>query len=111
MRGPWAHIREPDPPTNGPFNGGYLFKTGSTVSLRRVYKLVTNEDGTMKTEEIKITAVSVQKEEVIDGYRSASFSTERVSFKEGDAFVVVFKIDGQATLVFLKITYNSFVPS
>ena len=111
MQGPWVNIKEPDPPTNGPFKGGYLFKTGSTVTLQKVYKLVANEEGTMNMSEVKITPVSVQKNEVIAGYRSASFSTEKVSFKAGDVFVVILKADGKTTTVFLKMTYYPFVPS
>jgi hypothetical protein len=73
--------------------------------------LVSDEDGTIRTREIKATPPKFFENEVITGYYSASFSTEKVSFKEGDVFVVVFKIDGQTTPVFLKIIYNRFVPS
>ena len=111
MQGPGARIDEPDPPTNGTFRAGYLFKIGSTVAVQRVYMLVSNEDGTLKTKEIKTTPPSLFEKEVITGYYAASFSTEKVSFKEGDVFVVVFKIDGRTTPVFLRIIYNRFVPS
>lgn len=111
MQGPWARIDQPDPPTNATFQAGYSFKTGSIVTVKKVYMLVADEDGTIKTREIKITPVSVQKREVIEGYSYASFSTERVSFKGGDVFVIVFKADGQTIPVFLKIVYNPFVPS
>jgi hypothetical protein len=84
---------------------------GSTVSVQKVHMLVVNKDGTINTKEIKITPVSLFNEEVITGYYSASFSTEQVSFKEGDVFVMVFNADGETTTVFLKITYHPFVPS
>src|SRR5438093_876843 len=111
MQGPWARIEEPDPPTNATFQARYLFKIGSTVTVQRVYRLSPNRDGTLKTKEIKTTRPSLFEKEVITGYYAASFNTEQVSFKEGDVFVVVFKIDGQMTPVFLKIIYNRFVPS
>ena len=111
MQGPWARIEEPDPPTNATFQARYLFKIGSTVTVQRVYRLSPNRDGTLKTKEIKTTRPSLFEKEVITGYYAASFSTEQVSFKEGDVFVVVFKIDGQMTPVFSKIIYNRFVPS
>jgi hypothetical protein len=111
MGGPGARIQEPDPPTNGTFRASYLFKMGSTVSVQKVHMLVVNKDGTINTKEIKITPVSLFNEEVITGYYSASFSTEQVSFKEGDVFVMVFNADGETTTVFLKITYHPFVPS
>jgi hypothetical protein len=111
MAVPGASIDQPDPPTNGTFRAGYLYRIGSTITVQRVYMLVPNEDGTIRTKESKATPPSLFEKEVITGYYSASFSTEKVSFKEGDVFVVVFKIDGQTTPVFLKIIYNRFVPS
>ncbi len=112
MGGPGARIDEADPPANGTFRGGYCFKTGSTVTVQRVYMLVARQDGTISTREIKTTPLSVHNNtEVIEGYYYASFSTEKVSFKEGDVFVVVFKADSQTIPVFLKIVYNRFVPS
>src|SRR5262245_5541538 len=83
MTGPSAAINEPDPPTNGIFHGGYLYKTGSIVAVQRVYMLVPNEDGTIKTKEVRITPPSLLEKEAITGYYSASFRTEEVSFKEG----------------------------
>jgi hypothetical protein len=111
MQGPFVPIDKPDPPTNASFQASYLFKTGSTVTVQKVYLLAANEDGTMNTKEIKTTAVSVHDREYIKNYSYASFSTEKVSFKEGDVFVVIFKADGQTIPVFLKIVFNPFVPS
>ena len=111
MQGPWVSIKEPDPPTNAPFQAGYCFKTGSIVTVKKVYILVVGEDGSINTKEIKTTPLRVHSHEVIDGYSYASFSTDKVSFKEGDVFVVVFKADGQTIPVFLKIAYSPFVPS
>ena len=111
MAGPGARVEEPDPPTNAVFRAGFLFKMGSTVTVERVYMLLASDDGTLRTKEIKITPLSLYKNEVITGYYAASFNTEKLSFKEGDVFVLVFKADGQITPVFLKLIYNRFVPS
>jgi len=111
LQGTWASITELDPPTDAALHGGYCFKTGSIVTVQMVYKLVIDENGTIKTREIKSTTPVVSKNEVTDGYYCASFSTEKVSFKEGDVFVIVLKADGQAIPFFLKMGYNRFVPS
>ena len=73
--------------------------------------LVVSEDGTINTREIKTTTPVVSKNEVTEGYYCASFSTEKVSFKEGDLFVMVLKADGQIIPIFLKMVYSPFVPS
>jgi hypothetical protein len=111
MQGPWTSVDKPDPPTSSTFEGGYSFKTGSTVTVQSVYMLTVNDDGSIKTREIKTTPVSVTKNEVVAGYHCASFTTEKVSFKEGDFFVVVLKAGGQTIPMFLKITYCRFLPS
>src|SRR5690349_5088109 len=90
MQGPWVGIKQPDPPTNAAFQAGYCFRTGSVVTVKKVYMLVATEDGTIHTREIKTTPLNVQNGEVIEGYSYASFGTEKVSFKEGDVFAVVF---------------------
>ena len=111
LQGPWVPINQPDPPTNTPLGAGYCFKTGSVVIVQRVYKLVVNEDGTVNTLELKKTTPVVSKDEVTDGYHCASFKTEKVSFKEGDLFVMLLKIDGRTMPFVLKMTYSPFVPS
>ena len=111
IQGPWAPTNKPDPPTNAPLQAGYCFKTSSIVTLQRVYMLVVGEDGTINTREIKSSKPVVSKNEVTEGYYCASFSTEKVSFKEGDLFVIVLKADGQTIPIFLKMVYNRFVPS
>ena len=111
FQGPWVSIKEPDPPTNAPLHAGYCFRTGSIVTVQRVYKLLLSEDGTISTREIKTTTPVVSKNEVTEGYYCASFDTEKVSFKQGDLFVVVLKADGQTIPIFLKMVYSPFVPS
>src|SRR6185436_5006942 len=111
LAGPWVHIREPDPPPNGAFRGGYSFRTGSVVTVQQVYMLVANEKGAIKTRKLKSTPPVVGKGEPAEGYSYASFSTKKVSFKEGDVLVVVFKANGRTIPVFLKVYYNPFVPS
>jgi hypothetical protein len=111
MRGPWARIDKPDPSTNAPFRCEYAFQTNHTVVVQKVYMLLAQEDGTLQTREIKATAPTLPNEEFTRGVYGCSFATEEVSFKEGDTFVVVFKIDGKPTPVFLKLTYHPFVPS
>src|SRR6185503_9429425 len=63
MAGPGARVEEPDPPTNASFQGGYCFKTSSIVTVQRVYMLVTGEDGTISTKEIKTTPLSLHNKE------------------------------------------------
>src|SRR5690349_17798354 len=63
MAGPGAASDQPDPSTNGTFPGGYLYKRGRSVSVQRVYMLVLNEDGTIKTKEVKITPLSLLEKE------------------------------------------------
>ena len=111
LQGPWARIDKPDPPTNAPLHAGYCFKTGSVVTVQRVYKLLADDDGTIQTRELKTTKPVVHDKEVTEGYYCASFSTEKVSFKEGDIFVVVLKADGQIIPIVLKMVYNPYVPS
>jgi hypothetical protein len=91
LGGPWVSTKEPDPSTNAPLHAGYCFRTGSVVTVQRVYKLVVNEDGTVITREIKSTPPVVHDKEVTEGYYCASFDTEKVSFKEGDLFVMSLK--------------------
>jgi hypothetical protein len=110
MAGPSADIRQPDPPTNGIFQAGYEYRVGSTVNVLRVYMLIPNVDGTIETKEIKTTAPIKLEREVVSGYYSASFNTEKVTFKEGDVFVMVLKVDGRILTQFLKIHYDPFVP-
>jgi len=111
MQGPSARVDRPDPPTKASFKGEYWFRLDSTVTVQKVYMLVASEDGTINTREIKTTPLSVYNKPVIEGYYAASFNTEEVSFKEGDTFVVVFKINGSPTMVFLRILYVPFEPS
>jgi hypothetical protein len=111
LQGPWVSINQPDPPTNAPLGAGYCFRTGSVVTAQRVYKLVVNVDGTVNTMELKTTTPVVSNNEVTDGYHCASFRTENVSFKEGDLFVMVLKVDGRTIPFVLKMTYSPFVPS
>jgi hypothetical protein len=111
LRGPGAPINQPDPPTNAPLGAGYCFRTGSVITVQRVYKLVVKEDGSVDTLELKTTIPVVSKNEVTDGYHCASFKTDNVSFKEGDLFVMVLKVDGRTMPFVLKMTYAPFVPS
>jgi hypothetical protein len=111
MQAPFVRVDKPDPPANAAFKAEYWFKMDCTITLQKVYMLVPSQDGTVKTQEIKTTPLSVYSKEVVEGYYAASFSTEEVSFKEGDTFVVVFKINGETTMVFLRILYCPFEPS
>jgi hypothetical protein len=111
MTGPCAGIKQPDPPANGIFHAGYSYRKGSTVTVQRVYMLEHSTDAAIKTKEITITPLSLFEKEVITDYYCAEFKTEKVSFKEGDVFVVVLKVNGQLTPVFLKIMYSPFIPS
>jgi hypothetical protein len=111
MRGPWTRIDKPDPSTNAPFRCEYAFQTHHTVVVQKVYMLLAQEDGTLQTREIKAVAPTLPNEQFTRGVYGGSFTTEEVAFKEGDAFMVVFKIDGKTTPVFLSLRYHPFVPS
>lgn len=111
MQAPMVRVDKPDPPTKAAFKGEYWFRQESNVTVQKVYMLLVSEDGTLTTQEIKTTGFSVYNKPVVEGYFAASFNTEEVSFKEGDTFVVVFKIDGVPTIVLLRIRYVAFMPS
>ena len=111
FQAPRVRVDKPDPPTNAAFKAEYWFKMNCTVTVQKVYMLLPNEDGTITNREIKTTPLSVYNKEVIEGYYAASFTTEEVSFKEGDVFLVVFKINGEQTMAFLRILYVPFEPS
>jgi hypothetical protein len=109
--GPWVSTKEPDPPTNAPLTGSYCFRAGSVVTVQKVYRLVVKGDGTISTQEIKTTTPAPSKNQVTDGYYCAHLGTEKVSFREGDLFVMVLRVDGEIIPFFLKMKYSPFVPS
>lgn len=111
FQAPFVPFGQPHPPTNSVFNAEYWFEMDCTVVVQKVYLLAPKDDGTLTTREIKTTPVSVSNKEVIKGYHAASFTTEEVSFKEGDVFVVVFRINGAQMLALLRILYVPFEPS
>lgn len=111
MTGPFVRVDKPDPPTKAAFNGEYWFRQRATVTVQKVYLLTPGDDGAIATREIKTNGFSVYREPVVEGYFAASFRTEEIEFKEGDTFVVVLKVDGKATPVFLRILYVPFEPS
>ncbi|HUT91089.1 MAG TPA: hypothetical protein VMY37_16420 [Thermoguttaceae bacterium] len=110
MQGPFVGIGAPNPPAQTSFKGEYWFRRDCTVTVQKVYMLLLGEDGTINTREIKTTPLNVNTHITTDCY-ATSFSTEEISFKEGDTFVVVFKINGAPTMVFLRVFFCPFEPS
>ena len=111
LTGPWARIDQPDPPTNSTFKGEFWFKMDCTVTVQRVYMILPQEDGTVTNREIKTSPLSFFNKEVISGYYAASFTTEAITFKEGDVFLIIFRINGEQMMAFLRVLYTPFLPS